>query len=115
MAHVHGAAAHSKVIHHAARAAHASHNMNHAAHTAMAAGTVAAAASTHTGRGVLARLTSHPLLVFSAGLVVGYYAHKYRKEIIESAQQASEIGKDFVLQQKENLEDIVTGTGAKDK
>ncbi len=115
MAHVHGAAAHSKVIHQAARAAHAGHTMNHAAHKAMAAGTVAAAASTHTGRGFLAKLASHPLIVFSAGLVVGYYAHKYRKEIIESAQQASEIGKDFVLQQKENLEDLVTGTGAKEK
>jgi hypothetical protein len=109
MAHVHGASAHSKIMTHAAHAAHTGHVVNHGAQAAVAAGTVAAA-STHTGRGFLASLAKHPLLIFSAGLVVGYYAHKYRKEIIGSAQQASELGKDFVLQQKENLEDLVAGT-----
>lgn len=49
----------------------------------------------------------HPLLVFGAGVAVGFYAHKYRKEIIESAGQLGELGKDFVMHQKENLEDLV--------
>jgi hypothetical protein len=113
MAHVHGAAAHSKIMSHAAMAAHKGGVVSHGAHAAMAAGTVAAA-STHSGRGFLAGLAKHPLLIFSAGLVVGFYAHKYRKEIIESAQQVSEIGKDFVLQQKENLEDLVAGSGSQE-
>ena len=52
-------------------------------------------------------LAKHPLLVFGAGVAVGFYAHKYRKEIIESAGQLGELGKDFVMHQKENLEDLV--------
>ena len=52
-------------------------------------------------------LAKHPILVFSAGLAAGYYAHKYRKEIIDSATRVTEKGKDFVLNQKENLEDLV--------
>jgi len=36
-----------------------------------------------------------------------YLVYKYRKEIISSTTRAVDAGKDFVLQQKENLEDIV--------
>ena len=49
----------------------------------------------------------HPLLVFGAGVAVGFYAHKYRKEIIESAGQLGELGKDFVKQQ-EKADDATT-------
>ncbi len=52
-------------------------------------------------------LAKHPLLVFGLGVAAGFYAHKYRKEIIESATLATGKGKDFVLHQKENLEDLV--------
>ncbi|SCN47765.1 hypothetical protein BAZMOX_05068_3 [methanotrophic endosymbiont of Bathymodiolus azoricus (Menez Gwen)] len=40
-------------------------------------------------------------------MVAGYYAHKHRKDIIGSVNSATGKGKDFVLQQKENLEDLV--------
>ena len=72
-----------------------------------AMGTAAAAATTHTGRSFMSILTKHPLVVFGLGVVAGYYAHKYRKEIILSATSVTEKGKDFVLHQKENLEDLV--------
>lgn len=52
-------------------------------------------------------LSKHPLIVFGLGVAVGYAAHKYRKEIIESANRAAEKSKDFVLQQRENLEDLM--------
>lgn len=52
-------------------------------------------------------LAKHPVLVFGLGVAAGYYAHKYRKDIIDSATRLSEKGKDFVLNQKENLEDLV--------
>ena len=52
-------------------------------------------------------LAKHPFVVFSLGIATGYLVHKYRKEIIDSAVRVTEQGKDFVLQQKENLEDIV--------
>ena len=52
-------------------------------------------------------LAKHPVITFSIGLAAGYLVHKYRKEIIDSATQLTEKGKDFVLNQKENLEDLV--------
>lgn len=54
-------------------------------------------------------LSRHPLILFGVGVGVGYFVHKYRKEIIETASRAGEKGKDFVLQQRENLEDIISG------
>jgi pyruvate-formate lyase len=114
MAHVHGAAkaaAHATAQHvnHAAHAMHATHG--HAAMTAVkhagAAVGVAAATQTHTGKGLMSVLSKHPLLVFTLGVATGYLAHKYRKEIIASATQVTELGKDFVMHQKENLEDLV--------
>lgn len=52
-------------------------------------------------------LAKHPVLVFGLGVAAGYYAHKHRKDIIDSATRLTEKGKDFVLNQKENLEDLV--------
>lgn len=116
MAHVHGAAA--KVATHITRShAHAAQAHAHAAsvhaagdivrHAGMATGVVAAAAHTTTGSRFMSVLSRHPLLVFSLGVATGFYAYKYRKEIIASATRATELGKDFVMHQKENLEDLV--------
>lgn len=63
--------------------------------------------ATPAGRSLLGRLIAHPLVLFSLGVASGYALHKYRKEIIESANRAAEIGMDFVLQQRENLEDLI--------
>jgi hypothetical protein len=61
----------------------------------------------HTGRRLMSNVAKHPVLVFGLGLAAGYLVYKYRKEIISGASKAVDAGKDFVLQQKENLEDIV--------
>jgi hypothetical protein len=61
----------------------------------------------HTGRRLMNNIAKHPVLVFGLGVVAGYLVYKYRKEIISSTARAVDAGKDFVLQQKENLEDIV--------
>lgn len=53
------------------------------------------------------KVVKHPALVFGLGLVAGYLVYKYRKEIISSATQTIDAGKDFLLHQKENLEDLV--------
>lgn len=80
--------------------------MSHRGMTAAAAGAaaVAAPAVKHT---LIGRLVRNPWVLFGAGLAVGYLVHKYRQEIIDSAVRAGEKGKDFVLQQRENLEDLV--------
>ena len=61
----------------------------------------------HTGSRLMGNVAKHPVLVFGLGLVAGYLVYKYRKEIVSSTTRAVDAGKDFVLQQKENLEDIV--------
>ena len=58
----------------------------------------------------MGKLAKHPVLVFGIGLAAGYLVYKYRKDIISSATKVVDSGKDFVLQQKENLEDIVAET-----
>ena len=61
----------------------------------------------HTGRRLMSNVAKHPVLVFGLGVVAGYLVYKYRKEIISSTSKVVDAGKDFVLQQKENLEDLV--------
>jgi len=131
MAHVHGAAGAAQAGKHLAHAAAHGTHAAHAAHSGAAAGHAlqhaapaaavsfhnvargaaatgaVATASTQTGKSFLGRLVSHPLVLFGLGVAVGYAIHKYRKEIIESANRAAEQSKDFVLQQRENLEDLV--------
>lgn len=55
----------------------------------------------------MSALARYPLVVFGLGIAAGYFAYKYRKEIVSAAVRASEKGKDFALQQRENLEDLV--------
>jgi len=64
-------------------------------------------AGAQTGKSIMSKITKHPLLLVGIGMVVGYYAHKHRKDIIASVSSVGDKGKDFVLQQKENLEDLV--------
>lgn len=120
MAHVHGAAAAAKAAATHAATEHAGHVMNHAGqmmanlpkHTATLATGAAAtgamvAATQHSGTSFMSALSRHPLVVFGLGLAAGFAIHKYRKEIIAAATRIGEQGKDFALQQRENLEDLV--------
>ena len=69
-----------------------------------------ASATVYSGGKLMSKVTKHPVLVFGLGVVAGYFIYKYRKEIISSTTKVVDAGKDFVLQQKENLEDIVAET-----
>ncbi|MGR8934653.1 MAG: hypothetical protein ACU837_09730 [Gammaproteobacteria bacterium] len=75
----------------------------------IAKGSVAAAA-VHTGGKLMSSAAKHPLLVFGLGVISGFLIYKYRKEIISGTTKIVDSGKDFILQQKENLEDIVAET-----
>jgi hypothetical protein len=119
MAHVHGTKAAVGAVPHMTGAAMAEHGMMAGMVHGMAkaapealsfhnvAKGAAATASTQAGRSMLSRILKHPIVVFSLGAAAGYAVYKYRKEIIDAATRAAERGKDFVLQQRENLEDIV--------
>lgn len=68
---------------------------------------VAVSTITQTGRKVMSALVRNPIVMFAAGVAAGYFAHKYRKEIVTAASNAAEQSKDFVLRQKECLEDLL--------
>ncbi len=70
------------------------------------AGTLATA-TVSTGSKLMGKAAKHPALVFGLGVIAGCLVYKYRKEIIAKASKTIDAGKDFVLHQKENLEDIV--------
>ena len=72
--------------------------------------TVAAATIIETGKGVITTLSKHPLIVLGLGITAGFLTHKYRKEIILVSSKTAEQGKNFVLQQKENLKDLIAET-----
>jgi hypothetical protein len=93
----------------AANSAPAAVSFHNLAKGAAASGAAATASST-TGRSFVGKLLRHPLVLFGLGVAVGYAIHKYRKEIIDSASRAAETSKDFFLQQRENLEDLVAET-----
>ncbi len=52
-------------------------------------------------------LSKHPWLVFGIGCVIGFYAHKHRKEIIEISGEIADKGQEFAKRQSENLSELV--------
>jgi hypothetical protein len=89
---------------------HSHHNhKNHTISKQIAKGSMASASISSGGK-VVGKLAKHPILVFGLGVVVGYMLYKYRKKIVSNVNKATDASKDFVLQQKENLEDIVAET-----
>lgn len=65
------------------------------------------AAARALGGGAVGRLLRNPLVLLAAGAALGYLAYRYRKEIVAAVAKASDAGKDFLLQQKESLADLV--------
>ena len=94
------------------------HMMNSAGHAMgnpVATGAMMAATGFAAGRGLLgASLLRNPVTLLAAGIAAGvaagYLLHKYEKEIVLALSRAAGMGKDFVLHQKENLEDLVAET-----
>ena len=62
------------------------------------------------GKGLLRAVFGNPWVALAIGAAAGYYGYKHRKEIIAAMMKATDMGKDFVLQQKETLSDIVEET-----
>lgn len=109
MSHVHGAANAVKTAAEHAGRGHGMGSMmgNMPTHYKYVAGAGTTTVAAKSSGGILHALGKHPLLVLGVGIMAGYLAHKYRKEIISGVSRAAEQGKDFVLHQKENLEDLV--------
>lgn len=72
----------------------------------------AMAGAGYVARGVVTRsLFASPLAILAvgvaSGVVAGYLLHQYRKEIVLAVSKTTGMGKDFALQQKENLADLM--------
>jgi hypothetical protein len=48
-----------------------------------------------------------PLVWFVVGAAAGYYGHKHRKEFAAALAKAGDMGRDFVQEQRESLEDLL--------
>lgn len=74
---------------------------------AMVAATGYAATRALVGHGLL----RNPLLLLAGGIAggiaIGYLLHKHEKEVVLAVSKAIGMGKDFVMQQRENLDDLV--------
>ncbi len=94
---------------------HMPNMMSNAAHAMggpLAKGAAVAATGFAAGRGLLGvSLLRNPLTLLAVGvaggIAAGFLLHKYEKEIIEGLSKATGMGKDFALQQKENLNDLM--------
>ena len=75
----------------------------------MASGAMMAAGGYAAGKGLLGgtALLRNPLVLLAAGVAAGYLLFKYEKEIVQTAAKLTGMGKDFVLNQKENLDDLI--------
>jgi uncharacterized protein YfiM (DUF2279 family) len=76
----------------------------------MASGAMMAAGGYAAGKGLLGAgtgLLRNPLVFLVAGIAAGYLLHKYEKEIVLAVSKATGMGRDFVLHQQENLDDLI--------
>lgn len=74
----------------------------------LASNAMMAATGYAAGRGLLGfGLLRNPLVLFAGGIAAGYLLRKHEKEILAMLSKLSGMGKDFVLQQKENLDDLM--------
>lgn len=68
---------------------------------------VAATAIVETGMGLSKTLAKQPVILFGLGILAGYFTHKYRKEIIAITSHTAEQSKNFIVQQKNHLSDML--------
>lgn len=68
---------------------------------------VTAAAGLLAGRGLLRAVFANPLVMLTTGVAAGYLVHKYQREIIATAIRTTDMAKDFALEQKEKLSDLI--------
>jgi len=78
----------------------------------LSSGAMMAGAGFAAGKGLLGgALLRNPLTLLAVGaaggVIAGFLLFKYQKEIVDGLSKASGMGRDFALQQKENLADLM--------
>ncbi|MCX7066985.1 MAG: hypothetical protein NTW85_04770 [Methylococcales bacterium] len=68
---------------------------------------VVATAIVESGLSFGKTIAKQPIVLFGLGIALGYFTHKYRKEIISITSHTAEQGKDFIVQQKNHLSELL--------
>lgn len=68
---------------------------------------VVATTIVETGIGLSKTLAKQPVILFGLGILAGYFTHKYRKEIITITSHTAEQSKDFIVQQKNHISNML--------
>jgi hypothetical protein len=66
-----------------------------------------ATAIVETGISLSKTIARQPVVLLGLGMILGYMTHKYRKEIIAISSHTAEQGKNFIVQQKINLGEML--------
>ena len=66
-----------------------------------------ATAIVETGISLSKTIARQPVVLLGLGMILGFVTHKYRKEIITISRHTAEQGKDFIVQQKHNLGEML--------
>ena len=73
----------------------------------VAKGAMVAATGYAATRALVAEFIVQGIRGIAGGGAVGYLLHKHEKEVVLAISKAIGMGKDFVMQQRENLDDLV--------
>lgn len=66
-----------------------------------------ATAIVETGLILSKTIAKKPVVLFGIGIALGFFSHKYRKEIIALSSHTAEQSKDFIVQQKNHLSEML--------
>ena len=69
---------------------------------------IVVSAVTHAARGVTGFIIRQPIAMLGLGILTGYFVRQYRNEITYIADHTAEHGKQFVLRQKESLNELIS-------
>ena len=68
---------------------------------------VVATAIVESGLSLVKTIAKQPIVLFALGVGLGFFTHKYRKEIITLTSHTAEQSKNFIVQQKNHLSEIL--------
>lgn len=68
---------------------------------------VVATAIVEAGISLSKAVAKQPIVLFGLGIVSGYLTHKYRKEILAISSHTAQQSKEFIVQQKQHIENML--------
>jgi hypothetical protein len=76
---------------------------------------VVATAIVESGLTLAKSIARQPIVLFGLGVALGFLSHKYRKEIITLSSHTAEQSKEFIVQQKNHLTEMLAEAQGSDE